>query len=138
MTVPADKSLLLFDGDCGLCNGLMQFIIKRDKKNKFLFAPLQSAIGQAILKSEGLQINYLNSFIYISEEKRFEKSTATLSLLRDLGGFWEVCYVFIIVPKPIRDWVYDVISKYRRKIIGRHKCCVVPSTELTRDEVKGR
>jgi predicted DCC family thiol-disulfide oxidoreductase YuxK len=124
------KALILFDGDCGLCTGLMQFIIKRDKKNKFLFAPLQSKVGQEFLAHKGFPPNYLDSFKYVVYDKLYEKSTAGLKLLKDIGGIWQMLYLFIIIPKPVRDGFYSLVSKYRFKIFGHRNYCITPSPEL--------
>ena len=110
--------------------GIMQFIIKKDKKNKFLFAPLQSKVGQYFLTRQGFPPNYLDSFVYVVHDKLYEKSTAGLKLLKDIGGIWQMLYLFIIVPKPIRDSFYSLISKYRFKIFGHRNYCIAPSSAL--------
>ena len=84
--------LLLFDGVCNLCNGMVQFIIKRDKKEKFKFASLQSESGQAVLKQFGLPTNDFDSFVFITGDNYFLKSSAVLHVLKELGGIWKVFY----------------------------------------------
>jgi predicted DCC family thiol-disulfide oxidoreductase YuxK len=122
--------VLYFDGVCNLCNGVVKFIIKRDKKAKFKFASLQSVSGQNILKQYNLSIDNLESFILIKDNKFYNKSSAGLMVLKELGGWWKLLYAFIIIPKPIRDFIYDLIAKRRYKIFGRSDTCMVPIPEL--------
>src|ERR1035437_1260844 len=116
--------VLYFDGVCNLCNGVVKFIIKRDKKAKFKFASLQSVSGQNILKQYNLSIDNLESFILIKDNKFYNKSSAGLMVLKELGGWWKLLYAFIIIPKPIRDFIYDLIAKRRYKIFGRSDTCM--------------
>jgi predicted DCC family thiol-disulfide oxidoreductase YuxK len=122
--------ILLFDGVCNLCNGIVQFTIKRDPKAKFKFASLQSASGQALLKQFGLPTDDFNSFVFINEDKYFLKSSAGLHVLKELGGVWKVFYIFIIFPRPIRDFVYNIIAKTRYKIFGKQDICMVPTPDI--------
>ncbi len=93
--------ILLFDGVCNLCNGIVQFTIKRDPKAKFKFASLQSASGQALLKQFGLPKDDFDSFVFIHGNKCFLKSSAGLHVLKELGGVLKLLFVFIIVPRPL-------------------------------------
>lgn len=106
------------------------FLIKRDKKRLLQFASLQSGIGQQLLKAAGLSATVFNSFVYLEGGKVFTKSTAVLKVLRQLNGFWRLFYIFIIVPKPLRDVVYDLIAKHRYRLFGRKNKCMVPTPEL--------
>ena len=99
--------LVIFDGVCNLCNGAVQFIIVHDAKRKFMFTPLQSATGQEVLRQYGLPTNDFESFIYIRDGKIYQRSTAALFVLKDIGGLWAMLYAFIIVPQFFRNWVYD-------------------------------
>ena len=122
--------VLLFDGVCNLCNGIVQFTIKRDPQGKFKFASLQSESGQALLKKFGLPANDFDSFVFISGDNYFLKSSAGLRVLKELGGFWKLFYVFILVPRPVRDFVYNLIAKTRYKIFGKRDSCMVPAPGL--------
>lgn len=124
------KRILLFDGVCNLCNGIVQFTIKRDPEGKFKFASLQSESGQTLLKERGLPTNDYDSFVYIKGDNYFLKSSAGLHVLRDLGGIWQLFYVFIIFPKPLRDFIYGLIAKTRYKIFGKRETCMIPTPEL--------
>jgi len=124
------KHILLFDGVCNLCNGIVQFTIKRDPKGKFKFASLQSESGQLLLKQFGLPTNDFNSFVFINGDNYFLKSSAGLHVLKELGGVWKVFYIFIIIPRPLRDFVYSIIAKTRYKIFGKLDTCMIPTPEL--------
>ncbi|MCE9540086.1 MAG: thiol-disulfide oxidoreductase DCC family protein [Bacteroidetes bacterium] len=124
------KQIILFDGVCNLCNGLVQFIVKRDTKAKFKFASLQSRTGQSLLLKFGLPTDDLDSFIYIKDGNCFTKSTAGLNVLKDLGGLWWLFYAFILIPKFIRDFVYSVIAKKRYKFFGKRDSCIMPTPEI--------
>jgi predicted DCC family thiol-disulfide oxidoreductase YuxK len=129
MDEPA-KNIVLFDGVCNLCNGLVRFIIKRDRNRKFKFASLQSEIGQQRLQRFGLAKNEFESFVLTRGDRYYLKSTAALKMLREVGSIWKVFYVFIILPRPVRDFIYDLIAKSRYKIFGKRDVCMVPTPEL--------
>jgi predicted DCC family thiol-disulfide oxidoreductase YuxK len=122
--------VLLFDGVCNLCNGLVQFVIKRDPAGKIHFAALQSKAGRAFMKKLKLPIQYMETLVLVKDGKALTKSTGALTLLRELGGFWGLFYVFIVIPRPIRDGVYDLIAKSRYSIFGRTEACMVPTPDL--------
>ena len=123
-------NILLFDGVCNLCNGFVQFVIKRDKNDKIKFASLQSEIGQKLLLQHQLPLNQFQSFVYIKNNKFILKSTAALTLMKDIGGIWQLFYAFIIVPKCIRDYVYSFVAKNRYKWFGKQNACMIPTKEL--------
>jgi predicted DCC family thiol-disulfide oxidoreductase YuxK len=122
--------VLLFDGVCNLCNGLVRFIIKRDKAGKFKFASLQSEIGQSWLKRFGLVNVEYESFVMIRGDTYFTKSTAALKMLKELDGIWKTFYMFIIIPRPVLDFLYDLIAKSRYKIFGKRDECMIPTPEI--------
>ena len=126
----ANENILLFDGVCNLCNGLVLFIIKRDPAGKFKFASLQSEIGQQWLTRIGLIKNEFESFVFIQKDQYYLKSTAALKMLRELGGVWKVFYVFILLPRPIRDFFYDLIARSRYRIFGKRDVCMIPTPGL--------
>ena len=123
------KPVILFDGVCNLCSGSVQFIIKRDKEKKFLFASLQSGYGQDLLKKFDLPTNTFNSFILYEGGRIYTRSTGALMMFQQLKG-WRWVKVFRIVPKFIRDTVYDLIAKNRYKWFGKKEECWVPTPGL--------
>jgi predicted DCC family thiol-disulfide oxidoreductase YuxK len=124
------NSIILFDGICNVCSGAVQFVIKRDKKNHFRFASLQSPEGQKLLKFNELPANDFNSFILIEDEKVYTKSTGALRVTKNLSGLWPLLYGFIIVPKFLRDSIYDLIAKNRYKWFGKKDSCMIPTPEV--------
>jgi predicted DCC family thiol-disulfide oxidoreductase YuxK len=126
----SEAAVLLFDGVCNLCNGLVQFTIQRDPTGRFHFASLQSASGQKILKKYKLPVRDLDTFVFVKDGKAFVKSTAGFKMLKELGGFWSLFYVFMLVPVPIRDWIYDRLAQARYPIFGKRKVCMVPTSDV--------
>jgi predicted DCC family thiol-disulfide oxidoreductase YuxK len=122
--------ILLFDGICILCNGMVKFLLKRDKKSKFKFAALQSVSGQELLKQHNLPMDQFDSFVYIYNNRVYLKSSAVLHVLKDLGGIWKLFYAFIIIPRPIRDFGYDIVAKTRYRIFGKRDTCVIPTDDI--------
>ena len=130
MTEILPLRLILFDGICNLCNRSVLFVISHDPVARFSFASLQSDAGQRILSRFGLPVGDFDSFVYIKDGKVYSRSTAALHVLKDLGGLWEITYVFIIIPSPLRDFIYDLIAKYRYLIFGKRDSCMVPTPDL--------
>ena len=122
--------MLLFDGVCNLCNGLVRFIIRHDGRKRFHFAPLQSAAGQLALQRHGLATSDFNTLVYFRKGNVLTRSTAALNVARDLGGAWLIGYAFIIVPRFVRDAVYDLVSRKRFNWFGKLDSCMVPTPEL--------
>jgi predicted DCC family thiol-disulfide oxidoreductase YuxK len=118
--------IVLFDGVCNLCNGVVQFILRRDHRGRIHFASLQSAFGQAFLKKEGLPSDAFNSFIYIHRGKPFDRSSGFLQLMRDLGGVYRLFTVCLIVPKTLRDGVYNWVASNRYGMFGKRESCYLP------------
>lgn len=124
------NAVVLFDGVCNLCNGSVQFIIKRDKANKFHFAALQSEYGQAQLLRLGIPPSALQSIVLIKGDRFYQRSNAVLEIVKMLGGFWSVLYLLKIIPAFFRDWIYNRIANNRYKWFGRQDQCMIPTTAL--------
>lgn len=122
--------LVLFDGVCNLCNGAVQFIIKRDPEGKFVFASLQSDFASDQLKKFGMDPGSLHSIIVIEEDKMLERSDAILSIASHLNGFWRMFRAFRLLPRFIRDGLYDLVASYRYRIFGKQDSCMIPTPEL--------
>ena len=114
-----NENIILYDGSCNLCKGVVGFIRKRDKTKKFLFVSLQSEIGKTLLIEAGLPADYLKSVVYRRYGKYFLKSAAVLHIFKDMGGIWKFFYAFIIIPPFIRDFMYKIIVKMRYKFYKR-------------------
>lgn len=125
-----NQPVLFFDGVCNLCNSSVQFIIKRDNRDIFRFASLQSEKAKELLPKSLINQESLQSLVLLKEGRVFTKSTAALTISKDLSGLWPVLYVFILVPKFIRDAVYNMIARNRYKWFGKQDQCMIPSPDL--------
>jgi predicted DCC family thiol-disulfide oxidoreductase YuxK len=124
------KKIILFDGVCNLCNNSVVFIIKRDKKDVFRFAAIQSDEGEKLIKEHNIDTSKTDSIILIEENKYSVKSTAALKIAKYLKGGYPLLYGFIILPVFFRNWVYDIIAKNRYKWFGKKDSCMIPTPEL--------
>lgn len=124
---PQHKKIILFDGVCNLCNAAVDFIIRRDKEGEFMFASLQGEKGKEILRSFHLQEDYLDNFILYQNGKLYHRSTAFLKVMTGLGGLWKLLSIFFLIPRFIRDWVYDLVARNRYRWFGRRETCRVAS-----------
>ena len=118
-------SIILFDGYCNFCSWGIQFLLRRDKQNSFLFAASQSEGGKRVLAS--YNIEEVESVIYVRKGVVYKSSAAVLLVLHDLGYPWKLFYVFILVPKFIRNAIYNAFAKVRYSLFGRRKVCRMPN-----------
>jgi predicted DCC family thiol-disulfide oxidoreductase YuxK len=124
-----NEKIILFDGVCNLCNGFVNFVIKRDPGMKFRFAALQSAAGKALLERHRLNAESLETVVLIDGTQVYQRSSAALKIIKQLGALWPLLYVFIILPAPWRDWLYDIIAKRRYRWYGKRDQCRLPSPQ---------
>jgi predicted DCC family thiol-disulfide oxidoreductase YuxK len=126
-----DKKIILFDGVCNLCNSSIQFVIRHDKKNRYKFAALQSDTAKMLLNERGIDSSQIDSIILIDPNTAYYiKSTAALEIGKSFGGGWRLLSIFEWVPRPIRDWIYDLIAKNRYSWFGKQNDCMIPTPEL--------
>ena len=129
--LPKHKKLILFDGICNLCNASVLYVIKRDRQDLFMFAPLQSNIGKQIIEKYNIDSNKTDSIILYESEKGISyKSTAALKIASKLTFPSNLLSIFLIIPAFIRNWVYDYIAKNRYKWYGKKEQCMIPIPEL--------
>lgn len=120
--------IILFDGVCNLCNGFVQFIIKRDKLYIFRFASLQSDFAKGLLEQHP-QLKKVDAVIFLNKDQIFIKSDAAIEIAQNLKGWKWMKYLYIF-PKPLRDLVYDLIAKYRYKLFGKKDTCMIPAKSI--------
>lgn len=125
-----NKKIILFDGVCNLCNGAVIFIIKRDKNDLFRFAALQSEIGKELVKEHQIDTSKTDSIVLIEDESYFTKSAAALRIARHLSGGYPLLFGFMILPKVLRDPLYDIIANNRYKWFGKRDQCMIQTPEL--------
>ncbi len=119
-------AIVLFDGYCNLCSWSVQFILKRDKKDYFRFASLQSDKGRQLIKQFDKPFDLDESVVLMENENIYFKSTAALRIAKKLKSFWPLSYAFIVIPKFIRDYIYTIIAKNRFKWFGKRAECYLP------------
>ncbi|MHC1733955.1 MAG: thiol-disulfide oxidoreductase DCC family protein [Bacteroidales bacterium] len=112
---------ILYDSSCSLCNSQVRFIRKRDRENLFRFVPLQSEEGREMLHKAGLTGNELDTVVYEKSGRHYLRSSAVLSILRDLGRGWKLLYSLVIVPAVIRDFFYRLIARNRHMLSSRKR-----------------
>jgi predicted DCC family thiol-disulfide oxidoreductase YuxK len=122
--------LLVFDGVCVLCNGWARFVHQRDRSGSIRFATAQSAAGRAVYLQAGLSPDAMETVLIRLNGRTLQKSDGVLALLSRLGGVWRLLAVSRIVPRPIRDWVYDRIARNRYRLFGRLDACPLPPPGL--------
>ncbi|MCY1524987.1 hypothetical protein D9M68_599500 [compost metagenome] len=124
------RSIIFFDGVCNLCHGAVQFIIRRDAKNVFHFASLQSELAKELLLPHGVVAAHHQSIILLSGGKVYQYSTAALRIAQKLRWPWPLFYGFIIIPPFIRDAVYRFIANNRYHWFGKTEHCWLPEAGL--------
>ncbi|MEK4302161.1 thiol-disulfide oxidoreductase DCC family protein [Oceanobacillus sp. FSL W8-0428] len=120
--------LILFDGECHICDGFVQFILNRDKENQFLFTSLQSEAGEFIQKNYQVPEN-IDSVLFIDGDKVYIKSDAALNILQKLTFPWKMLIAGKILPYFIRDALYDFIARNRHKWFGKKQTCRLPTAQ---------
>lgn len=123
------QPLILFDGECNLCSGAVQFVIRRDPRARFRFAALQSEVGRQLLAQQGIGA-MPESVVLLVDGRLRMRSAAALGIARRLRWPWPLCAVFWLVPRPLRDWCYDFVARRRFRWFGRRESCWLPTPEL--------
>jgi len=123
-------NIILFDGVCNLCNYFVQFIIRWDRRGFFKFAPIQSEVGKSLLSHFNIQPEDIDTVVYIRGDKCFIRSSAVLYVLKDLKGFWMILFMLIVIPRFLRDLIYNAIAKSRYRLFGKKENCMIPSEDF--------
>jgi predicted DCC family thiol-disulfide oxidoreductase YuxK len=123
-------AVVLFDGVCNLCNGSVRFIIERDPRARFQFAPLQSPVADRLIGARVDRASLPDSIVLVDDGRLYVRSSAALRIARGLRFPWPLAWVFIVVPRPLRDWVYDLIARHRYAWFGRRDECMVPTPQI--------
>jgi len=129
MATQNSTSLILFDGVCNLCCGWVQFLIRVDKNERFKFAALQSDAAKRALTAHGLVNVSPETVIFLRGNRYFYASTAVLEILHDIGGAWKILFLFRLIPRFIRDYVYRFIASRRYEIFGKKSSCMLSIPE---------
>lgn len=126
----ASRAVVLFDGVCNLCNGYVRFVVKRDRRGRVHFAPLQSAAAAELLRGSGVDPQALDSIVLVDGAGVHRRSDAVLRVARLLDGAWPLLAALRVLPRPLRDALYDVVARHRDRWFGRRDECMIPTPEL--------
>ncbi|HKS41260.1 MAG TPA: DCC1-like thiol-disulfide oxidoreductase family protein [Blastocatellia bacterium] len=132
---PANNPVLLYDGVCGLCNKSVQMILDHDKRKEMFFAALQSDYGKQVI-SRHPELEKVDSLVFVEQksgaddERVFTRSAAALRVASYLGGAWKMLLILRIIPRPVRDFFYNLFAKYRYKLFGKYDSCMLPSPDV--------
>jgi predicted DCC family thiol-disulfide oxidoreductase YuxK len=131
--VPESTShpIVLYDGVCGLCNRAVQFLLKRDRHDRLRFASLQSDFAATLLKLHGVDHQDLDTVYVVlnqgkADESLLAKSDAFLLFVKEIGGVWTIARLGRIIPRPIRNWLYDFVARHRYQVFGKYEACMLP------------
>jgi predicted DCC family thiol-disulfide oxidoreductase YuxK len=122
-----EQPLILFDGVCNFCNYWVNFAIKRDRKKKLRFTPLQGETANRVLPRYNINPTALRSVILIDKDRFYTQSSAAIRICKHLDGGWKLLYGLMIIPKFIRDALYNIIARNRYKWFGKKDHCMIPS-----------
>jgi predicted DCC family thiol-disulfide oxidoreductase YuxK len=129
-----ERPVILFDGVCNLCSSSVRFIVERDPAAHFRFASIQSEVGQKLMREHGLAPAVAGSdptsIVLVADGRAFERSAAALRIARRLRFPWLLLYGFVVVPRFLRDAVYDFVARHRYRWFGKQDACMVPTPEL--------
>ncbi len=124
--------LVLFDSLCNLCNSAVRFVIRHDKQAVFRFVPVQSERGRMLCRSCGLDPDVIQTVAVIRNGRCYVRSDAALVIAEEMGGLWRLTAVFRLVPVGLRDWLYTLIARNRRRWFGRADECLIPPDDVNR------
>lgn len=124
-----DSPIILFDGVCNFCNYWVNFAIKRDRKKKLRFTPLQGETAKRLLPQYDINPTSLNSVIFIYNGKIYTQSSAAIRICKHLNRGWKLFYGLIIIPKILRDFFYNIIARNRYKWFGKKDQCMIPPSD---------
>lgn len=133
MTIDSgDSSVVIFDGTCNLCNGAVNFIIKRDPQARFLFTPSQGEAAGKLASQHNIHESFDDTFVLIQQNQCYYRSDAALKIASQLTGGWRFLRVLRLIPSGLRDWVYGLVASHRYGWFGRRDVCMTPGDEVAR------
>ena len=121
---------MVFDGLCNLCSASVEFVIEHEKSPTLRFAPMQSAAGARLMRRFGLDPEDAKTFVLIEGDRAYVRSDAAIRLAAYLRGAGRLLALLRIVPRPLRNWFYDVVARNRYRWFGRREACMAPGAEL--------
>lgn len=129
------KPIVIFDGDCAFCNKAVMLILKKDKTQNIAVCSNQSKKGKTLIKEYKIKVDTNATIIYIQEGKVYYKSSASLLISKKMKGLYPLLSIFILIPRFIRDSVYDFIAKHRKKIVKSDYSCAFVKDESIKKRI---
>ncbi len=134
MSEQSKQPVLLYDGVCGFCNQSVQTVIKYDRSGELKFAALQSAYGAEVIRRHP-ELEKVDSLMFVERlgdgsETVAVRSSGALRVAAYLGGWWKILLVAYLIPRPVRDFFYDLFARYRYRLFGKHESCMIPSPDV--------
>jgi predicted DCC family thiol-disulfide oxidoreductase YuxK len=125
------KSIIFFDGVCGFCQGAIRIFIKLDRHHRLFFAPLQGRYAQTHLPQS--LIYPMTTMVFLYQGSLYTHSAAVVRIFWALGGIFKMIgYLIFIIPSPIRDLAYFMVSRVRYSLFGKTDACPIPPREVSK------
>lgn len=130
--------VILFDGECKLCNASINFIIDKDPDGYFKFCHVQSKQGKEILAYFNFPTDFYETVLYVKAHIFYDKSDAFFEIVKTLKFPWRAISIFYVLPKFLRDWLYDRVALNRYRFFGKYNICLLPNSELNKRFINGK
>ena len=130
MSETTSRHIVIFDGVCNFCNGSVNFIIKRDPGAVFAFTPRQHQCGQALIQKYKVPELAADAILLIKHGRYYQRTDAVLEIAKDISGLWFLLLVFKIVPRPLRDYFYNLFARNRYQLFGKRASCMIPAADV--------
>lgn len=123
-----DRPLIVFDGVCALCSGFVHFVLRHDNAGRNRFLAAQSDLATSLYRHYGLTTDMWETNLLLANGRLFVRSEAAIEIVSGFGGWWRLVGILRLIPRSIRDWLYDLIARNRYRWFGRHDLCLVPDS----------
>ena len=130
MSVIPNRHIVIFDGVCNFCNGSVNFIIKRDPRAVFAFTPRQHRCGQSLIQEYQVPELAADAILLIKHGRCYLRTDAVLEITKDISGLWFLLRVLKIVPRPLRDYFYNLFARNRYQLFGKRASCMIPAADV--------
>ncbi|BCG91885.1 thiol-disulfide oxidoreductase DCC family protein [Mesorhizobium sp. 131-2-1] len=124
------RPLIVFDGVCVFCSGFVRTVVRLDREKRFRFATAQSPLGEALFRKHGLRTDSYDTSLTLVDNEAFTQLDGFIAVMAELGWPWRAAKALLVLPRPLRDWIYDRVAKNRYALFGRKDSCEIPSAEL--------
>ncbi|CAN7223528.1 DCC1-like thiol-disulfide oxidoreductase family protein [Mesorhizobium sp. LjRoot246] len=122
--------MIVFDGVCVLCSGFVRMVVRLDRQSRFRFATAQSPLGEALFRTHGLRTDSYETNLVLIDGVAFTRLDSFVAVMSELGWPWRAMKALLLLPRPLRDWLYDRIAKNRYTLFGKKDSCDIPAPEL--------